>query len=142
MGELQEVLEAMFALINKMEMAIKINISIIFAIRDYFMWVTLNLTGKKKRRRGQPCEEILQHERVLRVLTLSRGASKDFFSLTFGLLPSESDKKQVSSPARALWVLDADYNVKYLCGNIITGRTANILSMATGHKGVTISATR
>lgn len=37
MGELQEVLEAMFALINKMEMAIKINISIIFAIRDYFV---------------------------------------------------------------------------------------------------------
>lgn len=92
----------------------------------YFMWVTLNLTGKKKkkrRRRGQPCEEILQHERLLRVLTFSWGASKDFFSLTFGLLPFESDKTQVSSPARALWVLDADYNVKYLCGNIIMVQT-------------------
>lgn len=39
----QEVLEAMFALINKMEMAIKINTLIIFAIRNSFMWADFDL---------------------------------------------------------------------------------------------------
>lgn len=42
MGLLQEPLEAMFALINEMEMAIKINTSIIFGNRARLMWVKFN----------------------------------------------------------------------------------------------------
>lgn len=42
MGLLQEALEAMFALINEMEIAIKINISIIFGNTEHLMWVKLN----------------------------------------------------------------------------------------------------
>lgn len=103
-------------------MAIKINTSSIFAIRNCFMWVTLNLTsgekGKKKKTWWAWWRNTLTWKGV-KSITLCRGVSKDFFSLTFGLLPFESDKTQVSSPAHALWVLDADYNVKYLCGNII-----------------------
>lgn len=40
-GLFQEALEAMFALINEMEMAIKINTSIIFGNRAGLMWVKL-----------------------------------------------------------------------------------------------------
>lgn len=48
MGLLQEALEAMFALINEMEMAIKINTSIIFGNRARLMWVKFDLLKLKK----------------------------------------------------------------------------------------------
>lgn len=41
-GLFQEALEAMFALINEMEMAIKINTAIIFANRAHIIGVKLN----------------------------------------------------------------------------------------------------
>lgn len=41
-GLFQEALEAMFALINEMEMAIKINTSIIFVNRAHLMGVKFN----------------------------------------------------------------------------------------------------
>lgn len=43
----------------------------------------------------------------------------DFFSFTFSRQPFKSDRTQVSSSIHTLWVLDAAYDTKYLCGNII-----------------------
>lgn len=57
MGLFQEPLEAMFALINEMERAIKINTSIIFGNTARLMWVKFNrlrvglCPGKKKKKK-------------------------------------------------------------------------------------------
>lgn len=48
MGLLEEALEAMFALINEMEMAIKINTSIIFGNRARLVGEVHPLKQKKK----------------------------------------------------------------------------------------------
>lgn len=50
------------------------------------------------------------------------GCVKRLFSFTFSRLPFKSDRTQVSSSIHTLWVLDAVYNMKYLCGNIIMVR--------------------
>lgn len=63
-----------------------------------------------------------------------------FSSFTFCWLPYKSDRTQISSSIHALWVLDAVYNMKYLCGNIIMARI--LLAMAMRHKGFPICATR
>lgn len=48
MGLFQEALQAMFALINEMELAIKINTSIIFGNRPRLIWGKLSCCAEKK----------------------------------------------------------------------------------------------
>lgn len=48
-GLFQEALEAMFALINEMELAIKINTSIIFGNRARLIWEKLSCCAEKKK---------------------------------------------------------------------------------------------
>lgn len=96
-GLFQEALGAMFALINEMEMAIKINTSIIFGNRGRLMRVKFGRLSvgsvsrgreekrkRKKKRSGQPGEEILhQHERALRALPFVVGCVKRLFLVYF-----------------------------------------------------------
>lgn len=81
-GLFQEPLEAMFALINEMEMAIKINTSIIFGNRARLMWVKFNrlrvgLCPRKKKKKE------VEHERVLRALLFVVGCVKRLFLVYF-----------------------------------------------------------
>lgn len=87
MGLLQEPLEAMFALINEMEMAIKINTSIRFGTRDRLRWVKLNRLTKelcpylKVARPGE--EKLHQCERVLKALPFIAGCAQRRFLIYF-----------------------------------------------------------
>lgn len=87
MGLLQEALEAMFALIKEMEIAIKINTSIRFGTRERLEWVKLNhLTQRvvSRFKSGEPGEEMLnQHERVLKALPFVAGCAKRLFLIYF-----------------------------------------------------------
>lgn len=88
-GLFQEALEAMFALINEMEMAIKINTSIIFGNRASLMWpfkrgVVSQREKEKKEKVDSLVEEILhQHERALRALPFVVGCVKRLFLVYF-----------------------------------------------------------
>lgn len=75
----------MFALINEMEMAIKINTLIIFRNRAHPMWVKLNAqVWVCVPKSGQPGEEILhEQERVLRALPFVVGCVKRLFLVYF-----------------------------------------------------------
>lgn len=94
-GPLQEALEAMFALINEMEIAIKINTSIIFGNTERLVGEAQPLNRgavsrlkekERKRKSGQPGKEILhQHERVLRALPFVVGCVKRLFLVYFEL---------------------------------------------------------
>lgn len=92
-GALQEALEAMFALINEMEIAIKINTSIIFGNTERLVCEAHPLNQgvvsrrkEKERKSGQPRKEILhQHERVLRALPFVVGCVKRLFLVYFEL---------------------------------------------------------
>lgn len=145
-GLFQEALEAMFALINEMEMAIKINTAIIFANRAHIIGVKLNCLrvgwclsegGKKK-----PGEEILpQHERVLRPLHFVAGRVKRLFLVYFKPAVFKSDRKQVSSSIHSLWVsLGCCKQHEIFVWEHHHG--SSILAMATGHKGFPMCSTR
>ena len=122
MGLFQEALEAMFALINEMELAIKINTSIIFGNRARLMWEKFSGCAEKKKKKkkkggGEPGgEKLHQHERGLGALPFLVGCVKRLFLVYFKPAAFKSDTTQVSSSIHTLWVLDA---ARYLCGNII-----------------------
>lgn len=59
-GLFQEALEAMFALINEMEMAIKINTSIIFGNRAGLMWVKLTALKKKIKKENKGVDSLVK----------------------------------------------------------------------------------
>lgn len=60
------------------------------------------------------------HERVLRAIPfVARGASREFLLVYFKMAAVKSDTTQTSP---SIHTLDAAYNVKYLCGNIITAQ--------------------
>ena len=61
MGLFQEALEAMFALINEMELAIKINTSIIFGNRARLMWEKFSgCAEKKKKKKKKEAESLVE----------------------------------------------------------------------------------
>ncbi len=88
-GLFQEPLEAMFALINEMEMAVKINTSIIFGNSPPHVGEVQPLKSevvsqeKKEKKEEEEEEEEVEHERVLRALPFVVGCVKRPFLVYF-----------------------------------------------------------
>lgn len=106
----------MFTLINEMETTIKINTSIIFGNGSHLTGAKFNCLTDSLTGWGWGVLHI--HERVLRALPfVACGASSEFPLVYFKMAAVKRDTTQTSS---SIHTLDAVYNVKYLCGNIIT----------------------
>lgn len=130
LGLFQEALGAMFALINEMEMAIRINTLIIFGNSAELHEGSAQLpksraVSSRKRREGNVGSLTKKHSRNMkgwweRYLRW-QGASTDFLSFTLDWLPLRVIERRFPLPFISREpLLDVVYNMKYFCGNIIT----------------------
>lgn len=119
-GLFWEALEEMFTLINEMETTIKINTSIIFGNGSRLTGAKFNCLSEGLNPSWAGGGGLHIHERVLRAIPfVARGASRAFLLVYFKMAAVKSDTTQTSP---SIHTLDAAYNVKYLCGDIITAQ--------------------
>lgn len=130
LGPFQEALGAMFALINEMEMAIRINTLIIFGNSARLHEGEAELlkswaVSSNERWEGNVGSLMKKHTRNMKGwwerYPSWQGASGDFFSFTLAWLPLRVIERRFPLPfIRREPLLDVAYNMKYFCGNIIT----------------------